>query len=158
MKIRVEGAEYPHDFIEAPAPPITAQVQELLDVHHALWNKEKTVSYKSKIYDTFSPAHAGYTSVILPNENNYNFLWITQNLNKSSGASLDIIRARSQGDDTRITWIVDNSNNKFSYVGLIRTTDYFDGKKSIIIERYDAHGTDVVYSTDPAKATAKSKF
>jgi hypothetical protein len=156
--IKVENAEYPYDFMEAPAPPIPDGVKPILDVHHGLWNRDKTVTYRSKEYSIYVPSHEGYSSAILPNENGYNFLWITQNLNKTSGASLDIIRARAQGDDTRITWIVDNSNNKFSYVGLVRTTDYFDGKKSIIIERYDAQGTSVIYSTDPARTTRRSSI
>lgn len=158
MMIKVENAEYPYDFMEAPAPPIPDHVQPILDVHHGLWNRDKTVTYRSQEYQVFIPSHEGYSSAILPNENGYNFLWITQNLNKTSGATLDIIRSRSQGDDTRVTWIVDNSNNKFSYVGLVRTTDYFDGKKSIIIERYDDQGTRVIYSTDPARVTKRSSI
>jgi hypothetical protein len=158
MIIKVENAEYPHDFMEAPAPTIPSHVYPILDVHHGLWNRDKSVTYKSKEYQTYTPTHGGYSSVILPNENGYNFLWITQNLNKSSGASLEIIRSHSQGDDTRVTWIVDNSNNKFTYVGLVKTTDYFDGKKSIIIERYDSQGTQIIYSTDPAKTTRRSSI
>ena len=158
MMIKVENGEYPNDFIEAPAPPINQNIQSILDLHHGLWNKEKTVTYKNKKYTTFQPSHDGYVSVILPNENDYNFLWITQNLNKSSGASVEINRARSQGDDLRITWIIDNSRNRFTYVGLVRTCDYFDGKKSIIIERYDERGTHVLYSSDPARGPKMSRY
>lgn len=130
-------------------------VERMLNVHDSLWNallpnsNLKKISYKNKEYDIYIPGHGGYASVILTNDAGKNFLWITQNLNKSSYASIEISKARSQGDDKRVTWIVDNSNDQFYYCALIKTCQYFDGKKDILIEKYDHGSTHLVYSTDP---------
>lgn len=157
MKIKTQHP-YPFDYVEAPAPPMDENTEGILRVHHALWNKDNKIKYKDKNYDPYIPSHQGYNSVILPNENGYHFLWITHNLNKSSAGTEQILRARSQGDDMRITWVVDNSNNSFKYVGVVKTCDYFDGKKFIIIERYTPQGTIVVYCTDPSRVSKRSSI
>ena len=149
---------YPFDYKQAPVPPMSDNVKSILQVHHALWNKDTKIEYRNNHFDTFTPLHEGYTSVILPNENGYNFLWITHNLNKSSSGTQEILRARNQGDDTRITWIVDNSNTSFQYIGVIKTSDYYDGQKFIIIERYSLEGTTVIYSTDPSRISRRSSI
>lgn len=134
---------------------IPVNVKQILDVHHALWNAtsdpdgEHKLEYKDSYYNIYIPSHQGYASVVLPSGIGKNFLWITQNLNKSSYASIEIKKARSQGDDKRVTWIVDNSNDKFYYCALIKTCSYFDGKQDILIEKYSENGTQLVYSTDP---------
>jgi len=142
-------------------------VEQLLDVHNTLWDAlsdshaSLKLNYKGIGYDIYKPDHNGFTSTVLSNDNGKNFLWITQNLNKSSHASSDIKRSRSQGDDKRITWIIDNSNNQFYYCALIRTCVYFDGKEDIYIERYYNDTTELVYSTDPTYASylpPKSKY
>ena len=89
-------------------------VNQILLVHHSLWNHTPTIKYGSISYPTYTPSHEGYTSVILPNDNAKNFLWITQNLNKSSYATSEITKAQTLGHVKRITWIVDNNDNKFS--------------------------------------------
>jgi hypothetical protein len=157
MKIKTQDT-YPFDYIQAPAPPVTENVQSILDVHHSLWNKDIKINYRGKSYDSFTPSHEGFTSVILPNDNGYHFLWITHNLNKSSAGTFEIINGRSQGDDKRITWIIDNTDNKFQYVGVVKTCDYYDGKKFIIIERYGPDGTSVIYCTDPSRVSKRSSI
>jgi hypothetical protein len=146
---------------------IPAHIEQLLDVHNTLWDALSDsyaglkLDYKGSKYDIYKPEHNGFTSTVLSNDNGKNFLWITQNLNKSSYGSFEIKRARSQGDDKRITWIVDNSNDKFYYCALIKTCVYFDGKKDILVERYINDNTEVVYCTNPTYAsyvTHKSKY
>jgi len=137
---------------------ITPEILSILDVHHSLWDRGTHVTYKDKDYGTFIPAHGGFMSVILPNASNKNFMWITQNLNKDSHTSIEIKRARSVGDDKRITWIIDNNNDKFEYCGLIKTCLYFDGKKDILIEKYRGSFTEVVYTTDKKYTVSKSRY
>jgi hypothetical protein len=134
------------------------KVLSILRIHHALWNREDFIERDDKQYKPFVPQHTGYTSVVLPNEQGYNLLWITQNMNKSSYGSESIRRSRSQGHDQRITWIVDNNNSKFQYVGSVNTTRYFDGSEDIIIERYTETGTEVLWTNMPFHITAKSKY
>lgn len=139
-------------------------VEQLLDVHNTLWNALSDsyaglkLNYKGSEYDIYKPEHDGFTSTVISNDAGKNFLWITQNLNKSSYGSLEIKRARSQGDDKRITWVIDNSNDKFYYCAMIKTCLYFDGKKDIYIEKYYNGNTEVVYSTEPYYLPPKSKY
>jgi hypothetical protein len=79
-------------------------------------------------------------------------------MNKSSYGSEAIRHARSQGHDHRITWIVDNNNSKFEYIGCVNTTHYFDGSEDIIIERYTDIGTFVLWTNMPFHTPAKSKY
>jgi hypothetical protein len=134
------------------------KVLSILRIHHALWNREDSIERNGKTYRCFMPQHQGYTSVVLPNDQGYNLLWITQNMNKSTHGSLSIKHARSQGHDQRITWIVDNNNSKFTYVGSVHTTNYFDGSEDILIERYTETGTEVLWTNMPFHVSAKSKY
>lgn len=124
-------------------------INQILTVHHALWVHLPTIKYGDIEYLTYTPSHQGYTSVVLPNDNAKNFLWITQNLNKSSYGTLEINKAKTLGHVTRITWIVDNNNNKFNYCGLVKTCSYFDSNQDILIEKYIGDTTKVIYSSDP---------
>jgi len=135
-----------------------SKVLSILRIHHALWNREDSIERDGKQYKPFIPQHNGYVSLVLPNEQGYNLLWITQNMNKSSYGSEEIRRARSQGHDHRITWIVDNNDSKFQYVGSVVTTNYFDGSEDIIIERYVDTGAQVVWTNMPYHIPAKSKY
>jgi len=147
---------------------IPTNVQSVLDVHNSLWNMlsasnidTKTIQFNGVHYPVNIPVHLGFASVVLPGNNNKNFLWITQNMNKSTYGSLDIKEARSQGNDKRITWIVDNTNDKFHYCALIKTCLYFDGKMDILVEKYKNESTEIVYCTNPVYAsyvTHKSKY
>jgi hypothetical protein len=145
--------------IEPVSPPkMDSKISEILQVHNALWNRELSIQFNGNTYKPHVPEHGGFSSLILPNENQYNFLWLTQNLNKTSTTTSKILHSRSQGDDLRITWIVDNNGGKFTYVGCVTTIDYFDGNTSKIIERYTDEGTFVVYSSDPTKGLSRSRF
>lgn len=147
---------------------ITPDVQKILDVHNSLWDilshsnvNFKTIEFNGIKYSVNVPNHLGFASVVLPGSNNKNFLWITQNMNKSTYGSLDIKESRSQGNDKRITWVVDNTNDKFHYCALIKTCLYFDGKIDILVEKYKNESTEIVYSTNPVYAsyvTHKSKY
>jgi hypothetical protein len=138
--------------------PQEPRIIEILTVHHMLWNKVKDVNYKGNVYHTSIPAHDGYCSVVLPGtDEKYNYLWITQNLNKSTGATLSVLRDREQGNDRRITWIIDNHGSKFLYVGCINTCTYFDGSCDIVIERYSGNSTEIVWTNLPIE-NYKSKY
>lgn len=128
-------------------------VNQILAVHHSLWNHTPTIKYGGISYPTYTPSHEGYTSVILPNDNAKNFLWITQNLNKSSYATSEITKAQTLGHVKRITWIVDNNDNKFNYCGMVKTCAYFDSTQDIFIEKYIGDTTKVIYSSDPTYAS-----
>lgn len=145
--------------IEPVSPPkMDSKILDILHVHNALWNRELSIQFNGNTYKPHVPEHAGFSSIILPNENGYNFLWVTQNLNKNSSTTTTIMHSRSQGDDHRITWIVDNNGGRFAYVGCVTTVDYFDGNTYKIIERYTDEGTHVVYSSDPKRLLEKSRI
>jgi len=147
---------------------ISPNIQKILDVHNLLWDmlsasnyNYQNIEFNGVQYSVNIPEHLGFASVVLPGNNNKNFLWITQNMNKSTYGSLDIKEARSQGNDKRITWIVDNTDDKFHYCALIKTCFYFDGKNYILVEKYKNDTTEIVYCTNPIYAsyvTHKSKY
>jgi len=147
----------------------TPMVESILAVHNSLYDALydfnldiHTLHYNDIKYDIYLPKHRGYASVNLPNSKGTQFLWITQNLNKSTYGTLQIQKARQRGEDQRITWIVDTSNGQFDYRTCIRTTvsqavptgDLIQGS----IEMYDSLGTETVWSTNPLLITQKAKF
>jgi len=142
------------------------QVQEILYVHNSLWNAvydfdsdPHSLYLGDERYDIYMPAQRGYASVILPNPKGTKFLWITQNLNKSTYGSLAIQRARNNNQDHRITWIVDTRNGQFDYRTNITTTVDSDGQ--LIhghIELYDSLGQEVLWTTNKSMLTRKAKF
>lgn len=107
---------------------------------------------------TYTPSHEGFTSVILKNAKGKPFQWITQNLNKTTYGTTRIIRGRAQGEDHRITWIIDNTHGEFKYVGRVESIRYPDGKLSSIVERYIGDETEVIYTSDPKARKARSKY
>jgi len=133
-------------------------ILSILRVHYALWNREDFIERGGKTYKPFVPEHQGYTSVVLPNDQGYNFLWITHNINKSSSGTYSIKKAASQGNDLKLTWIVDNNDSKFKYIGVINTCMYFDGSQDILIEKYDGDSTQVVWTNMPFYQQSKSKY
>lgn len=137
---------------------LTKKIQDILDVHEALWNREDSVTYNDQTVNTFTPAHEGFTSVILKNSDGKSFQWITQNLNKSSYGTTRIMRGRAQGEDHRITWIIDNIEAKFTYVGRIETVKYPDGKITAHVERYTGDDTEVLYTSDSNLRKVRSKY
>lgn len=142
------------------------QLNQILYIHNALWNAVydfdsdiHCLTIDNEKYDIYIPADRGYASVILPNPKGINFLWITQNLNKSTYGSQAIQRDRDKNLDTRITWIVDTRNGSFNYRTNIHTT--IDSNGDLIrghIEMYDSLGQEVVWSTNKSMVTRKAKF
>lgn len=137
---------------------LTQDIQNILEVHEALWNRSSHVTYRGETVPTYTPSHEGFTSVILKNANGKSYQWITQNLNKSTYGSMRIKRGRAQGEDHRITWIVDNTDAKFTYVGRIETVRYLDGKITSHIERYIGDDTEIIYTSDPSARKVRSEY
>jgi len=143
-----------------------AELQEVLNTHNALWNAlydydglRHCVTYKDETYDIRIPPHRGYASAILPNKNGNPFLWITQNLNKSSYGSLAIERAQKNDQDHRITWIVDTTNGQFKYRTNISTTVNDLGQLIYAnIEMYDSLGAQTIWSLNSNLITRKAEF
>lgn len=128
-------------------------IEQILNVHHALWDMKPEVIYFGNSYKVKHADHKGYSSVILPGKSGKNILVITQNLNKSTYGTLEIQRAATLGQTTRITWIVDTSMGGFNYVGVVKTCFDFT-----VVERYDQYGTHTVYHTNPKFQPVKSAY
>ena len=65
-------------------------MQKYFDLHDDLWTGQKILDfndqqYSVKVTDT-------YSSVRIPNKNNKKFLWITQNLSKSTAATYEYLK------------------------------------------------------------------
>jgi hypothetical protein len=144
----------------------TPIVESVLAVHNSLWtalydfdSDIHNLHYNNIKYDIYLPKHRGYASVNLPNSKGTQFLWITQNLNKSTYGTLQIQNARKRNQDHRITWIVDTSNGQFEYRTAIHTTT--DDSGTLIygnIDMYDSLGVETVWSNNPDRITQKAKF
>ena len=140
-------------------------IDDILSVHHTLWDALTTgrsnpcVTYNNETYDIRIPPHGGYASAILPNKNGTPFLWITQNLNKTSYGTLQIERQAKLNNDHRISWIVDTRNGGFKYIFNISTTTNDTGHCiNGTIEMYDQFGTSTVWSTNPLMISKESEF
>lgn len=141
------------------------QAEEILKVHHSLWNAaldfDSTVhslQYKEHNYTIQIANHRGYASVLLPNSKGTKFMWITQNLQKSTYGTLEINRARERGEDHRITWVVDTRQGAFVYRCNITTT-FKDGEMIFgAIEIYDDLGKEIVWSTNKSYITKEAEF
>ena len=143
-----------------------SQVDAILTDHNALWNA--LYDHDSDIhclyigdqkYDIYIPQDRGYASALLPNPRGIKFLWITQNLNKSTYGSLAIQRARQKNQDLRITWIVDTRNGQFNYRTNIHTL--YDDSGTLLsgtIEAYDSLGQETIWSTNQSLITRKAAF
>jgi hypothetical protein len=141
------------------------QIEQILNTHNSLWNSlydydspDHCLHYNDKKYQIFIPNHRGYASVVLPNTTGNAFLWITQNLNKSTYGSNEILSARDKDQDLRITWVVDTKEGQFDYRANIKTCTDFSGE--LIhgdIEYYTSFGTHVLWSSNPLFISQKSK-
>lgn len=134
------------------------KIRNILAIHYNLWSGCEFIEHNGEQLKVYKPSHGGYSSVVIPSEDNYNFLWITQNLKKQSRNSAAIHKAKELGDNKMITWIVDNTNGRFYYVGGIHTTHYFNGDQDVLIERYVEGQTQVVYTNMPFYLPVKSKY
>lgn len=143
------------------------QADKVLGVHHTLWSIQQasdkslvanTIEYDDKSYPVVVPEHTGYCSVLLPNPKGLNFLWITQNMNKSTYGTLAIKDSLLKGEDHRITWIIDTRNGSFSYRMNITTT-FKNGIQTYgIIESYDEYGKEIIWSHNKLFVSQKAEF
>lgn len=141
-------------------------INEILNVHDSLWNalyssdeSRPSITYKGNTYSIQIPKHRGYASVMLPNSSGTRFMWVTQNLHKSSYGTMAIERSRKLGEDQRITWILDTSNGGFITRTSISTTR--DSNLELIagqIEIYDSLGKETIWSHNQLLVTGKAQF
>lgn len=142
------------------------QATEILKVHNSLWNavydrdsNNQTLIYKNISYQINIPPHKAYASALLPNSTGIKFLWITQNLHKSTYGTLAINNQSIKGNDHRITWIVDTNNGQFNYRSNITTTLNSAGVLIYgAIEIYDSLGKEIIWSNNQAIVTRKAAF
>lgn len=140
--------------------------KEIFDVHHALWDSlikidepAHSLEYQNQTYKINISPDRGYASCHLPNENGKMFLWITQNLNKSTSGSYQIKQAMERGEQRRTTWVVDTSTGNFKYRSNITTSkDKHNNLVFAQIEIYDSLGTEILWTTTPYGPTKKAKF
>lgn len=141
------------------------QIDQILQVHNSLWNAlydfdsdYHCLHYKNIKYTILISSDRGYASVVLPNPKGINFMWITQNLHKSTYGTVSIQSARKHNQDHRITWIVDTHQGAFNYRSNITTTVQDDIMIDGAIEIYDNFGTEIVWSTNTKLLTTKAEF
>jgi hypothetical protein len=140
--------------------------QQIFNVHNALWDSLSksdepghSLEYQGQTYKINISPDRGYASCHLPNSNGTNFLWITQNLTKSSSGSYQIKQARKRGEDLRTTWVVDTSTGRFIYRSNITTNKDTQGNLTYAqIEHYDSLGTEILWTTTLYGPTKKAKF
>jgi len=124
---------------------IPKEMQKYFDLHDDLWTGQKILDfndqqYSVKVTDT-------YSSVRVPNKNNKKFLWITQNLSKSTAATYEIEQAFKKGILLRWTWIVDDTAG-WNYLGFIRdiTHPKGDQKNLYDFELFNKQYQNIMYS------------
>lgn len=137
---------------------LTPDIEQILSVHNQLWEGMSIITYKDQSQSSYSPSHNGYRSVILNNANGIPHMWITQNMSKSSYGTMAIEKAKSKGEDLRITWVVKVENGQFIYRSRISTHFFPNQEKQPIIEieTYKDELTEVLYSNDPNKYKIRS--
>jgi hypothetical protein len=124
-------------------------IQSMLNVHYDLWDFRSIIKVNDINYPTRLASHAGYNSVIIPGKDDQNYLWITQNLNKSTSATLSIVNARSKGEQRKLTWIINNNDGHFAYVGCITTHFYpKTGESFIEIMKFTSSGQEVIFTSN----------
>jgi len=138
----------------------------MLSVHDALWDyllekpeANNQLIFAGNPYEIMVPPGKNYASVILPNANGRKYLWITQNLHKNTYGTMAILRAKANGFDHRITWIIDTNDGQFRYRTNIMTMRDPSGKMTDgTIEIYDSLGTDKVWSHNKNMLRRKAAF
>lgn len=105
---------------------IPQEFRKYFDVHDDLWTGQKTINFNDQ---TIAVKYTdSYSSVRLPNKNGKKFLWITQNMSKSTTATYQIQDAFRKGSLLRYTWVVDDTAG-WQYVGLV--IDHIYPKKTL---------------------------
>lgn len=131
----------------------TETINTLIYLHHDLWDRKDEIYYYGKSYPVVKPENKGFAMVKVPSKSGKNIIYITQNLDKSSYGTLEILNAAKRNKTIRITWIVQVINNQYKYIGLIKTTDEYTA-----IERYSDYGTELLYHSDPNFKPIKSAY
>jgi hypothetical protein len=139
---------------------ITPEIEQIISVHHQLWDQHPTVTYKDQTQTAYVPQHNGYRSAIFTSTSGIPHLWITQNMTKTTYGTYAITRAREAGQRLRITWIVHTANDTYRYAGQIQTHEYFHPhtRDRIHIETYDGDNVHVVYTNNPAYGKVSSSL
>jgi hypothetical protein len=138
---------------------IPKNIQLMLDVHYDLWDFRSIIEVNGINYPTRLASHAGYNSVIIPGKDNQNYLWITQNLNKSTLATLSINSAKDKGEQRKVTWIINNSDAQFAYVGCVTTHFYpKTGDLFIQVVKFNSSFQEVIYSFDSTQFSTESIY
>lgn len=131
----------------------TNSIEQLLTLHHSLWDMQDNISYFGVDYQVYKPADMSYAQITVPGKSGRDISISTLNLNVSTYGAIEIKQAAKLGKTVRITLINEMTNTGFQLIGLIKTTP-----QSTIIERYTSYGTEVLYSTDPYHYTPKSVY
>jgi hypothetical protein len=124
---------------------IPPETRKYFDLHDDLWTGQDSLNFNGQQY--LIKSATTYSSVRIPNKNNKKFLWITQNLAKSTSATYEITQAFKKGVLTRYTWIVDDTAG-WNYTGLIRDIIHPKGdqKNHYDFELYNKQYQNIIYS------------
>lgn len=138
---------------------IPQEFRKYFDVHDDLWTGQKVTNFKGQ--DIAIKFTDSYSSVRLPNKNNKRFLWITQNMNKSTTATYEIQQAFRKGNLLRYTWVVDDTS-EWEYVGLISDSIYpktsLPQKNTYDLELFNKHYQNIIYSNHRVNEFDKDFF
>jgi len=135
-----------HFYLKCPEyQAIPQQQRKYFDLHDDLWTGQKFLEFNSQQYPV--KVTDNYSQVRIPNKNGKKFLWITQNLAKSTSATYEIERSFKKGVLARYTWIVDDISG-WDYVGMIR--DFIhpkgDEKNLYDLELFNKLYQNIIYS------------
>ena len=138
---------------------IPKHIGKMLDVHYDLWDFRSIIEVNGVNYSTRLASHGGYNSVLIPGKDNLNYLWMTQNLNKSTSATTSIEKARQKGENRKITWIINSNDGHFTYVGRVTTHFYPKSDQSFIeVIKFTSSQEEVLYRFDPNSINDESIY
>lgn len=122
----------------------SSYIDVLLSVHHDLWDRKPTISYIAGDYPVETSPTLSTSKAVVPGKSGKDIIFATQDLDKSTYGTMEILRAQRKGKCVRITWIVDPSEGFYRLVGLIKTSPDLT-----IIEKYTPLGdTITLHSTN----------
>ena len=124
---------------------IPEEFRKYFDLHDDLWTGQKFLTFNDKQYPV--KVTDTYSAVRIPNKNGKKFLWITQNLAKSTAATYEIEQAFKKGVLVRFTWIVDDMA-EWNYLGFVRdiTHPKGDQKNLYDFELFNKEYQNIMYS------------
>lgn len=131
-----------------------SRIDVLLSLHHDLWDRCSKVNYFTGDYPVETSPTLSCSQVLVPGKSGKDILFITQDLDKSTYGTMDILRSERQGRCVRITWIFEPSAKSYRLIGLIKTSPELD-----LIEQYTPLGdTITVYSNNQTIYPTHKKF